>query len=135
MRMAAGDPLNLNQVRSGADAVAFLNMGGGTQPDGLFVATLRLFEAINGSDFKSILSGPFCEWVARGWSRVVERQAFILRDPRANGPAILAAIKASTGDLPSAARIALAALPSVRISLSPQVRQELEGCIAPPSTS
>ena len=133
--MAQSGPFSMDQIRGGADAIALLNIGGGTQPDGLFVATLRLFEAINSSDFKAVLAGPFCEWVARSWARVVERQAFTLRDPRVNGPAIFAAVTTSTGDLPSAARITLAALPSVRISLAPQVRQELERCIAPASTS
>ncbi|WP_375458504.1 hypothetical protein [uncultured Enterovirga sp.] len=87
---------------------------------------VRLIEATAQSRFKRETERPLCDWTARSWKRAAEQQAFALRNPRVNGPAVLEAVAASTGDLPSAARIALSALPAVHVRLAPEIRQELE---------
>lgn len=128
-RMAAAGPA-VEQARDGADALALLWSGGGNEPSDLFVATLRLVEEVGRSDFRNVVESPLWAWIGQRWTHAATHQRFALRDPRTNGPAILSAIEAGTGNLASAARVTLAALPAVRVRLDPAVMEDLQRMIA-----
>jgi hypothetical protein len=65
-------------------------------------------------------------WIAAEWTKVANTQQFGINSPRINGPAILAAVARSKGDLASGADIVLIALPAVKTRLHPDLRQRLE---------
>jgi hypothetical protein len=104
------------------------NLASGTprHPEDSLIASICLLELTSRTDYRRLLQQPVARWITEEWTNVANTQQFGIASPRINGPAILAAVGRSKGDLASGADIILAALPAVRTRLHPDLRQRLE---------
>jgi hypothetical protein len=103
-----------------------LALGAPRRPEDSLIASIHLLELTSRMDYRRILEQPVARWIAAEWTKVANTQQFGIASPRTNGPAILAAVARSKGDLASGADIVLTALPAVKTRLHPDLRHRLE---------
>lgn len=58
------------------------------QPDEVFVAALHMIQFITGSMLNTVLAPLLADWLRERWTHAVDEQAFLLRNPATNTPAI-----------------------------------------------
>jgi hypothetical protein len=58
------------------------------QPDDVFVAALHMIQFIAGSMLNTVLAPLLADWLRERWTHAVDEQAFLLRHPATNIPAI-----------------------------------------------
>ena len=94
-------------------------------PKVFWMAVLRFFEWTGQSLFKDILMPKLAMWQRSGWERILANQRFMLFNPRQNVPSIEDALKISSDDRSSIARLILAASTAVESRLSPEYQKTL----------
>jgi tetratricopeptide (TPR) repeat protein len=62
--------------------------GSDIQPDEVFVAGLRMIQFIERSTLSTVLAPLLANWLRERWTHAVDEQAFLLRSPATNIPAI-----------------------------------------------
>jgi tetratricopeptide (TPR) repeat protein len=58
------------------------------QPDEVFVAALQMIQFIAASTLNTVLAPLLADWLRERWTHAVDEQAFLLRSPATNTPAI-----------------------------------------------
>jgi hypothetical protein len=111
---------------SSTAALSNLTLGVARNPEDSLIVSIHLVELTSRSDYRRILEQHVAKWIAEEWTKVANTQQFGLANPRFNGPAILASVARSKGDLASGADIVLTALPAVKTKLHPDLRHRLE---------
>lgn len=133
-RMAPRMSISGGIVGDVTDVVATLGRNAPRDPRDSMVASIRLLEAAGGISafgFGGVVGSALAKWTCAEWSTVATRQSYALVNPRTTVPAITEAVNASMGDLASAARIVLAALPAVRIALDERLRAVMSELASP----
>ncbi len=125
-RMLGPAPSDPQMIRGSADVASIILEGAETNPVDLAFMSVRLIETIDRSDFGPVLTKPASNWLARAWSRSVEQQLFLYRNPAISVPPIREAIGSSRGDLASMARIVRTSLGAVRVQVPQSVTDRLD---------
>lgn len=96
------------------------------QPEELFLSTCYLINWLALSEFAPILEDEFERFMTTQWTKVIDEQRFLLKQPMTTAPLIGAALQSHKKGLKKAAEIALAAENAVRSQLGSSMREFLK---------
>ena len=96
------------------------------EPKDFWMAGARLFEWINNSDFKRILTTHLAAWQKCGWRQILKTESFQLSRPRQTVPQIEEILAGSTDDQTFVPKLLLATSEAVDVSLSAAYRDALK---------
>ncbi len=99
-------------------------------PARLLEVTLQLTFYLRGHDYGRVTVVPFVRWAKASWVRVATGQRFALRAPSLTATATFRAATGEGERLTDVAALALAALPGVRLQVSPEVVGEIRKMLA-----
>lgn len=121
-----GKPTSLAQLpRIVLYIIKAILMNGHIEPRGFFMASLRIFEHINQSNFKPLLTPHVAGWLRAGWKRITTTESFRLSRPRETIPAIEAVLRTPADDQHFVAELLLATSEAVGSRLDAAYRDSL----------
>lgn len=95
------------------------------QPDDVFVAALSMIQFIARSTLNTVLAPLLAHWLRERWSHAVEQQAFLLRNPSTNIPAIRQVIGMKEDTLQYCAHFLATVAPAAKTRLDESFRTYL----------
>lgn len=95
------------------------------QPDDVFVAALSMIQFIARSTLNTVLAPLLAHWLRERWSHAVEQQAFLLRNPATNIPAIRQVIGMKEDTLQYCAHFLATVAPAAKTRLDESFRTYL----------
>lgn len=75
-----------------SEAIVLMRSGAHVEPRRLWEVGLRLFEKLQQSNFRKVLTPPLAEWMREQWRRIVANESFRLSRPMQSVPAIEAVL-------------------------------------------
>ncbi|WP_139481246.1 hypothetical protein [Bradyrhizobium ivorense] len=95
------------------------------QPDDVFVASLNMIQFIARSTLNTALAPLLADWLRERWSHAVEQQAFLLRNPATNIPAIKQVLAIRENTLQYCAHFLATVAPAAKTRLDESFRAYL----------
>jgi tetratricopeptide (TPR) repeat protein len=106
------------------------------QPDDVFVAALHMIQFIAGSMLNTVLAPLLADWLRECWTHAVEEQAFLLRNPATNTPAIRQVLAMREHSLQYCAHFLATVAPAAKTRLAESFRTYLANVsMAKPNTT
>jgi hypothetical protein len=112
----------INQVATG---------GSDLQPDDVFVAALQMIQFVARSTLSSVLAPILANWLRERWTHAVNEQAFLLRNPATNIPAIRQVLGIRECTLQYCAHFLATVAPAAKTRLDEPVRTYLTNLSMP----
>jgi len=109
--------------------------GSDLQPDEVFVAALRMIQFIARSTLSTVLAPILANWLRERWAHAVDKQAFLLRSPATNIPAIRQVLGMRERSLQYCAHFLATVAPAATTRLDESFRTYLTNLSMPKQTS
>lgn len=122
MLQTDGDPLDKTKADYICSAVRSVLGGGALSHEQLFSVTLRLVQAMHGSNFRHAMEDQTVRWIKRRWQTALEAR-FGFKTPTISVPTIAAALELD--GLSGISALLLAAEPALNVRLPSDFRQWL----------
>jgi hypothetical protein len=105
------------------------------QPDEFFVAALQMIQFVARSTLSTVLAPILANWLRERWTHAVDEQAFLLRSPATNIPAIRQVLGMREHTLQYCAHFLATVAPAAKTRLDESFRTYLANLSKPKSSS